>query len=208
MFGLSSAHAAWRVDNSESMFNFVTAKAPAQGVAAIVEAQRFKQIDGTVRDDGKLEFDVDLGSVETSNPLRNERVKEILFKVAGNPNAVFAGTVDARRFGAMRVGASADVDVNGQLTINGQSNPLTATLRIVKLESGALQVLTSVPIVGPRTVARQPTSIVRAAYEVDKNYYRVILNSAGLHSFALSSQLIVRQSTIALRGQQLKVSRA
>ncbi|CAB3780696.1 YceI family protein [Pararobbsia alpina] len=147
MFGLSSAHAAWRVDNSASTFNFVTTKAPAQGVAAIVEVQKFKQIDGTLGDDGKLEFDVDLGSVETHIPLRNERLKEILFKVAGNPKAVFAGTVDARRFKAMRVGALADVDVNGQLTIDGQSNPLTASLRIVKLPSGALQVSTSAPIV-------------------------------------------------------------
>jgi polyisoprenoid-binding protein YceI len=147
MIGLSSAHAAWRVDSSESTFNFVTTKAVTPGVAGIVEVQQFKQVDGTVGDDGKLEFDVDLGSVETNIALRNERVKEILFKVAANPKAVFAGTVDAARFKAMRVGAFADVDVNGQLTIDGQSNPLTVHLRVAKLQSGALQVSTSAPIV-------------------------------------------------------------
>jgi hypothetical protein len=59
MFGLSSAHAAWRVDNSASTFNFVTTKAVTPGVAAIVEVQKFQQVAGTVGDDGKLEFDVD-----------------------------------------------------------------------------------------------------------------------------------------------------
>src|ERR1700758_3864059 len=78
-FTLSSAHAAWRVDNDQSTFNFVSAKAAAPGVAAIEEVQTFKQIGGMVGDDGKLEFDVELGSVETNIPLRNERLKEMLF---------------------------------------------------------------------------------------------------------------------------------
>jgi polyisoprenoid-binding protein YceI len=146
-FALSSAHAAWHVDNGQSTFNFVSSKAPAQGVATVEEVQTFKQIDGTVGDDGKLEFSVELGSVETNIPLRNERLKEMLFKVADNPKAVFTGTVDARQFKAMRVGGLADVDLNGQLTINGQSRPLTTSLRAVKLASGALRVSTSVPII-------------------------------------------------------------
>lgn len=147
MFALSSAHAAWRVDDGQSTFNFVSSKAAAPGVAAIEEVQTFKQIGGVVGDDGKLEFSVELGSVETNIPLRNERLKEMLFKVADNPKAVFTGTVDASRLKAMRVGASADVDLNGQLTINGQSKPLTASLRVDKLASGALRVSTGVPII-------------------------------------------------------------
>jgi len=143
---MSSAHAAWRVDNGESTFNFVTAKAVTSGVAAVEEVQTFKQVGGTVGDDGKLEFSVDLGSVETNIPLRNERLKEMLFKVANNPQAVFTATVDAHRFQTMRPGGFADIDVNGQLTISGQSNPLAAHLRVIKLSSGALQVSTNSPI--------------------------------------------------------------
>lgn len=146
-FTLSSAHAAWRVDNDQSTFNFVTAKAVAPGVAAVEEVQTFKQIGGTIGDDGKLEFGVELGSVETNIPLRNERLKEILFKVADNPRAVFTGTVDVRRLKAMRVGAQEHVDLTGQLTISGQSNPVTASLDVVKLASGALRVSTRLPII-------------------------------------------------------------
>jgi polyisoprenoid-binding protein YceI len=146
-FTLSSAHAAWRVDNGQSTFDFVTSKAGMSGVGAIQEVQTFKQIGGTVSDDGKLEFSVDLASVETNIPLRNERLKEMLFKVANSPQATFTATVDAHRFQAMRPGALADIDLNGQLTISGQSNALSAHLRVVKLASGALQVSTRAPIV-------------------------------------------------------------
>jgi polyisoprenoid-binding protein YceI len=144
---LSPAHAAWRIDNNRSTFNFVTSKAAASGVAAIEEVQTFKQIDGTIGDNGKLEFDVELGSVETNIPLRNERLKAMLFKVADSPKAVFTGAVDAHRIKAMRVGVLENVDLTGQLTISGRSNPLTASLYVVKLASGVLRVSTSLPII-------------------------------------------------------------
>lgn len=146
-FMLSSAHAAWRVDNHDSTFNFVSSKAAAPGVTAIQEVQTFKQIGGMVGDDGKLEFKVELGSVETNIALRNERLKDMLFKVANNPEAVFTGAVDSSQLKAMPVGASTVVSLNGKLTINEQSKPLTASLRVDKLAAGALRVSTGAPII-------------------------------------------------------------
>ena len=143
----SSTYAAWRVDSAQSTLSFVTAKAGAPGIGGIEEVQAFKQVGGSVGNDGKLQFNVDLASVETNIPLRNDRLKELLFKVADFPQAVFTGAVDVHRFDALRVGASADVELTGQLTIAGQSKPLSANLRVVKLASNALLVGTRTPIV-------------------------------------------------------------
>lgn len=143
----SSSQAAWHVDSGQSTFSFMTAKAGTPGTSAIEEVQTFRQIDGSVGDDGKLVFDVELASVETNIGLRNDRIREILFKVADNPKAVFTGTVDARRLNALPAGSSVDMDVIGQLTLNGQSRSLAANVRVVKLASGALLVGTRVPLV-------------------------------------------------------------
>lgn len=143
----SSTYAAWRVDSAQSTLSFVTAKAGAPGTGGIEEVQAFKQVGGSVGNDGKLQFNVDLASVETNIPLRNDRLKELLFKVADFPQAVFTGAVDVHRFDALPVGASADVELTGQLTIAGQSKPLSANLRVVKLASNALLVGTRTPIV-------------------------------------------------------------
>jgi len=143
----SSTYAAWRVDSTQSTFSFVTAKAGAPGTGGIEEVQAFKQIGGTLGDDGKLQFAVDLASVETHIPLRNDRLKNLLFRVADYPQAVFTGSVDTHRFDALPVGASADVELGGQLTIVGQTRPLTANLRVVKLEADSLLVGTRMPIV-------------------------------------------------------------
>jgi polyisoprenoid-binding protein YceI len=143
----TSSHAAWRVDNRQSTFTFVTAKAGTPGTAGIEEVQAFKEIGGSVGNDGKLDFSVDLASVETNIPLRNDRLRDLLFKVANHPQAVFTGSIDAHRFDALPVGATADVELAGQLTIAGETRPLTASLRVVKLTSDALLVGTRMPVV-------------------------------------------------------------
>jgi polyisoprenoid-binding protein YceI len=141
------ASAAWHVDNAQSTFTFVTAKAGMPGSSEVEEVQAFRQIGGTVSDDGRLQFNVDLASVETNVGLRNERLKDLLFKVAQHPQATFSASVDTRRFDALPAGGTADVQLNGTLTIAGQSNPLVADLRIVKLSRNALLVGTRVPII-------------------------------------------------------------
>src|SRR5262249_8826711 len=113
----TAGHAAWRVDSGQSTFSFTTAKAARPGAAALEEAQTSRQIDGPVGDDGRLVFDVELASVETNIGLRNERLKDMLFKVADHPKAVFTGTVDMRRVRALAPGASIDMDVSGELAV-------------------------------------------------------------------------------------------
>lgn len=141
------AYAAWHVDNDKSAFHFVTTKAGKPGTAAIQEVQTFERIGGTVADDGTVTFYVDLASVETRIPLRNIRIKNMLFNVAANPQATFSGKVDAAVLKALPAGGWKDVDLNGQLTIDGQSRPVTAQLRVVGFGHGALLVETRAPII-------------------------------------------------------------
>lgn len=142
----SSSYAAWHVDSRQSTLTFVTAKSAAAGTSGIEEVQTFRQVGGSVGDDGKLTFNVDLASVETNIPLRNDRLKTLLFKVADHPQAVFTGAIDARRFESLPVGSIADIALDGDLTIAGQTKPITANLRVVKLAPDELLVGTRSPV--------------------------------------------------------------
>lgn len=143
----ASAHAGWQVDNAQSSFHFVTTKAGKPGTAAIEEVQSFKRIAGRVADDGSLQFDVDLASVATNIDLRDQRIKDLLFNVAQHPKASFAATVDAHRLAALPAGGSADLELSGRLTIAGQTAPVQASLRVVKLADRSLLATTRAPIV-------------------------------------------------------------
>ena len=71
----------------------------------------------------------------------------MLFNVAANPQATFSGKVDAAALKALPAGGWKDVELNGQLTISGQTRPVTAQLRVVSFGHGTLLVETREPII-------------------------------------------------------------
>jgi polyisoprenoid-binding protein YceI len=141
------AQAAWRVDSAQSTFSFVTTKAPKAGSVAVDEVQSFKSVSGTVSDDGSVRFAVDLASVETNVPLRNQRLKDMLFDVANHPEAVFSASTSLDTVKKLHLGQVMDLDLAGQLTIAGQARAVTLPVRIVGLRAGGALVSSRVPVV-------------------------------------------------------------
>jgi polyisoprenoid-binding protein YceI len=133
--------ASWTLDAGASELHFVTTKN-----TNVAEVQAFKRLDGAVFPDGAVRLTIDLSSVETRIPLRNERLQNMLFEIAKFPVAQFDGEVDMARVRGLEPGASLDLDVAGKLSLHGQVQDAAASLRVVKLRSGHLLVATRAPI--------------------------------------------------------------
>ncbi len=140
LFALPS-YAQWTLDNAASDLRFVTTKN-----TNVAEVQQFKKLSGEVATTGAVRLDIDLASVETLVPIRNERLQTLLFDVAQFPSARFEGQVDMQRVAALEPGASADLDVDGKLSIHGKTQDTKALLRVVRLKGERLQVSTRAPI--------------------------------------------------------------
>ena len=88
-FSLSSilvaplASANWQVNNEQSNVSFVSIKKNS-----VAEAHHFKNVSGTLNEQGQFKLMIDLTSVETLIPIRNERMTKLLFETAKFPNAV------------------------------------------------------------------------------------------------------------------------
>jgi polyisoprenoid-binding protein YceI len=135
------AHAQWTLDNAASELRFVTTKN-----TNIAEVQQFKKLSGEVAASGAVRLDIDLASVETQIPIRNERMQTMLFEVVQFPSARFEGQVDVQRIAALEPGTSADLDVDGKLSLHGKTQDTKALLRVVRLKGERLQVSTRAPI--------------------------------------------------------------
>jgi polyisoprenoid-binding protein YceI len=142
-----SASAAYRIDAQQSALHFVTTKAGQAGVGGVSEVGRFSRFDGSLGADGRITLDIDLASVDTGIGIRDDRMRSMLFNVAAMPKATFAAQVDPAMVAAIGVNTSRDVDLNGTLTLAGQSKPVAARLRVTRLGPGSLQVATRTPIV-------------------------------------------------------------
>jgi polyisoprenoid-binding protein YceI len=139
--------ARWNVDVPQSDLHFVTTKAGKSGIAAVQEVQSFTAFTGVLDGTGQVQLAIDLASVQTHIPLRDQRVRDMLFKVTEHPRAQFTAQFDMSALKGLKTGQFKDVNVGGTLAINGTSQPLATDLRVVKLAHGALLVSTLQPIV-------------------------------------------------------------
>lgn len=134
------AVADWALNNEASVLNFVSVKKNAIG-----ETHRFNQLAGTISQDGAFKATIKLASVNTNIPIRDERMKTMLFDLANFPQADITGnTVNA--FKTPAAGEAKIEAVKLQLAINGKNIPLEARLRVVGLGKQGLLVSTIEPL--------------------------------------------------------------
>ena len=131
----------WTLNSAASELQFVTTKN-----TNVAEVQKFNRLTGSVSPSGAVQLVIDLASVETQIPIRNERLQTMLFDIAKFPTAQFNGQLDMAPVQALAVGDSADLDVAGTLRIRGQTQEATALLRVVSLRDNRLLVSTRAPI--------------------------------------------------------------
>jgi len=81
----------WSLVPDESGMTYVTIKNDSLG-----EINTFREISGSVSENGQAEFTINLDSVDTANEIRDPRMKEILFETASYPAAKVTANLDMR----------------------------------------------------------------------------------------------------------------
>ena len=138
----ANAQAQWQLDNEASQLNFISTKA-----THIAESHTFTKLQGSVNDAGQANLTIDLASVETMIPIRNERMGTMLFEIASFPTAEFTAQVDLEAFNQLSVGATQDMALNGELSLRSTTLPLNTNVQIIKLDGNRVQVQTLKPII-------------------------------------------------------------
>lgn len=129
----NSASAHWSLDNEASVLSFVTVKAEH-----IAEVHTFDVLSGTIGDEGEVEISIELASVNTLIPIRNERMQTMLFETNLFPKATITGNIDLDAVSAMSAGDSQTVQVEIELSLHGSSSSLTANLLLNRTQDGVI----------------------------------------------------------------------
>ncbi len=136
------ASAEWTLDNDSSRISFVSTKA---GSAA--EVHGFEAVDGQVDDNGRATITIDLDSVNTAVPIRDERMRTLLFETAENPTATLAASVDMEAVSALDPGQETAMVAEGQLMLRGMVVSLTIDLTVARLSDSRVLVASRKPLV-------------------------------------------------------------
>lgn len=141
---LSAAPAAaeWTLDNDSSRISFVSTKA---GSAA--EVHGFEAVDGRVDRGGRVTITVDLDSVNTAVPIRDERMRTLLFETDENPTATVAASVDMDAVDALAPGQETTMVAEGQLMLRGMVVSLTIDMSVARLSDTRVLVASRKPLI-------------------------------------------------------------
>ena len=136
------AQADWRLDNSGSQLSFVSTKA-----ADVAEVHTFRELSGSVGTDGHARVVIQLASVDTLIPIRDERMREVLFQTELFPTATVDARLDIARLQRMAVSTSEVLTTEILLSMGETQLPLTAEILVTRIAPERVLVATLKPIV-------------------------------------------------------------
>tara|TARA_R110001599_G_scaffold353459_1_gene592511 strand:- start:216082 stop:216690 length:609 start_codon:yes stop_codon:yes gene_type:complete len=143
-FSLSAfpAWAQWQLDSTKSAVNFISVKNDA-----VAEVHSFRDMVGYVSNDGTVQLNIALASVDTLIEVRDERMRELLFETITFPSAKVAATVDPKFIAVLAKGGTITTDLSFTLSLHGAEKTLTVPVVMIGESEERIQVFTSRPLI-------------------------------------------------------------
>lgn len=138
----SQALAIWNLDHENSSISFVSTKA-----IDIAEVHHFTELAGRVSDKGKAVVTIELASVDTGIPIRDERMGEMLFEIEKYPLATIRAKIDMDAVDSIAPGTSQRRAVEMTLELHGTRVDMVANLVVAKLDDNLMMVTSTDPII-------------------------------------------------------------
>ncbi len=127
------ASADWQVVADESVLALTSTKNKT-----IAETHTISGLSGSVSEMGNVNVTVDLATLESNIPIRNERLQAMLF--ADHSRATFSAGVRVSALRKLEPGQKQAVQLAGDLTLNGIKAPLTIPVVVTRLDEQQFQV--------------------------------------------------------------------
>ncbi|AWY43240.1 YceI family protein [Pseudomonas putida] len=137
-----SARADWYLDGESSRLSFVSTKN-----GNLSEVQRFLVLHGKVEPSGLAQVEVELDSVNSGVPLRDERMRKELFEIEKFPEALITTQIDLRPINDLASGAQLELRLPLTVDLHGRQHTYNAQLLATRLDDRRFQVVTLEPLV-------------------------------------------------------------
>lgn len=134
--------ADWSLNSDASSINAVSVKK-----TAVAEVHKFKKLSGAIDDQGQLSINIDLASIESMIPIRNERLRNMLFEIQKFPAATVTGQLNMSKVAQLQIGGRLLLDTPFNLSLHGHMKTANAKVTVQKLANGSLQIFTQEPII-------------------------------------------------------------
>lgn len=136
------AQADWYLDNDSSRLSFISTKA-----GDFSEVHRFLALHGTIDDQGAARLRIETDSVSTGIPLRDERLRKLLFTSSEFPEAQVMAQLNLEPIVDLAAGAQLEISLPVQVQIRDRKHGYMTDLLVTRLDERRFQVVTLAPLV-------------------------------------------------------------
>jgi len=136
-----SAYAQWDLNNDSSSVHFISVKK-----ASVGEVHTFSKISGSINN-GKASVKIDLSSVETNIPVRNERMKSMLFNIANFSTASISSEIMINQLTNMKTGSIHHAKMDFDVKLHGVTKLIQIDVQIIKLNPHTVLVASTAPFI-------------------------------------------------------------
>ena len=136
------AQANWYLDNESSRLSFISTHN-----ADISEVHRFLTLHGKIDGQGLATLEVELESVSTGIPLRDERLRRDLFEIKTWPEAQIVAQINVQPINDLAPGAQLELRLPLVVKLRGKEHSYNTELLATRLDDRRFQVVTLEPLV-------------------------------------------------------------
>lgn len=136
-----SAQANWYLDGESSRLSFITTQN-----ANVANVHRFLVLHGKVDRKGQAQLRIEMDSVNSATPLRDERMRDTLFDFKHFPEAQITAQIDLQPINDLAPGAQLELRLPVTVTLRGKQHIYEAELLATRLDERRFQVVTLEPL--------------------------------------------------------------
>jgi len=133
--------ASWTLQPSSSHIHFLSIKATHIG-----EVHSFTKFKGSVQDNGLARIQIDLSSVDTLIPIRNERMRNLLFAINEHPTATINTNISIAEFKDMKIGSEVGTQIEAGLEFKGTNNQVIADIIVSRQNESTFTIQSRSPL--------------------------------------------------------------
>lgn len=143
LFGLlatSLSHADWQLA-PESELTFLSTKN-----TSLTEIHRFRSLSGTLSTTGQASLSIDLTSIDSGIPVRDERMQKFLFETSRFTQATLTTVVDPEVLKKAAGGDIQRINLTGKLSLHGNEEDVNVPVLVVPASNGSIVVSSLQPV--------------------------------------------------------------
>ena len=136
-----SAQANWYLDGESSRLSFITTHN-----ANVSIIHRFLVLHGKVERNGRAQLRIEMDSVNSAVPVRDERMRDVLFDFKHFPEAQVTTHIDLQPINDLANGAQLELHLPVTVSLRGKQHTYEAQLLATRLDERRFQVVTLEPL--------------------------------------------------------------